>query len=159
MSIFKRSELEQTFKDNPRLRASFERLDDLLSTTNEDGQTALEQLESLKADLADGGKYQHASALLTAIANLPNRIGAIEVKEGGEVAIRPIDSQDPASLMSRGVAYTVLVGTGGLGTTAQRPVLPQGYVAIYFDQTIDPDGQPIIRRPDGVWLNMSGVPV
>jgi hypothetical protein len=159
MSVFERAELAKQFAKNPRLRASFERLDSLLSDTNEQGQTTLEQLESLAADLGDGGKYQKAAALLDTISSLPNRIGSIEVKENGEAAIRPIDSQDPASLLTRGVAYTVLVGIGGRGPTADRPVLPTGYVAIYFDTDIDPDGQPIILRPDGLWLNMMGVPV
>jgi hypothetical protein len=159
VSIFVRPVLEKMFPDNPRAVAAMERLDSLLSDVNENGQTLSDRLDAAIAKIGDGSSYQKANPVLEAIANVPNRVGAVEITNDGAAAVRPIDGQDPASLLSRGVAYTVLVGNAGMGPTANRPVFPDGYIGIYFDTDIDPDGQPIIRRTDGVWLNMSGVPV
>jgi hypothetical protein len=157
--IFSRGLLAKAFPNQPRLRGQIEALDDSLSEIDEKRQKVSDMLDGVIADFGDGGKYQQASAILDAIAALPSRIGAIEMAEGGEAKIRPIDGQDPASLVTRGAGYSVFVGIAGTGSTANRPVFPMGYVGIYFDTDIDPDGQPIIRRTDGVWLNMSGVPV
>jgi hypothetical protein len=159
VKIFTRAVLEKSFPDNPRAVAAFERLDDLLSTVDDNGHTITDKLDAFIAATGDTETNQKASPILDAIAALPNRVGAVEVTEEGQANIRPIDGQDPASLLSRGVAYTVLVGNAGTGPTTDRPTFPLGYIGIYFDTTIDPDGQPIIRRTDGVWLNMSGVPV
>jgi hypothetical protein len=159
MSIFTRPVLQKMFPDHPRAVAAMERLDALLSDVDGNGQTLSDRLDAALAQVGDASAYQRASPVLDAIANVPNRVGSVEITNDGAAAIRPIDGQDPASLLSRGVAYTVLVGNAGMGPTANRPTFPDGYIGIYFDTDIDPDGQPIIRRTDGVWLNMSGVPV
>jgi hypothetical protein len=98
--IFSRSLLDHLAGDNPRARAEFERLDSLLSDVNDKGQTVGDQLDGLLSDLGEGGKFQRATAILEAIANLPDRVGSIEIASDGQAVIRPIDGQDPASLMS-----------------------------------------------------------
>jgi hypothetical protein len=159
MTIFRRSDLQKVFPDNPRAVASFERMDKLLSHVDDKGRSLFDRIDEILAAIGDNSRFQTASPLLDALAALPNRIGVPEITKEGEANVRPIDGQDPASLITRGGGYGVYVGIAGSGPTASRPVLPDGYVAIYFDTDIDPDGQPIIRRTDGVWLNMNGVPV
>jgi hypothetical protein len=156
--IFSRSLLDHLAGDNPRARAEFERLDSLLSDVNDKGQTVGDQLDGLLSDLGEGGKFQRATAILEAIANLPDRVGSIEIASDGQAVIRPIDGQDPASLMSRGVAYTLLVGIAGKGTTAQRPILPAKAVAIYFDTTLAANGKPIFWN-GAIWVDSAGAAV
>jgi hypothetical protein len=72
--------------------------------------------------------------------------------------VADLDALDPASLITRGVGYTVFMGLGGKGTTAQRPTVPVNTISIYLDTTLDPDGQPIIWN-GSYWVNFSGAPV
>jgi hypothetical protein len=158
MTFFTRGVLQEAFPDNPRVRAALEKVDELLTATDENGKSLGDKLERLAAIVDDDTKYQRAHDLLKAIAELPNRIGAIEISETGLAVIRPIDGQDPASLLSRGVGYTLFVGIGGRGPTANRPPIPAKAGALYFDTTLDPDGQPIFWT--GItWVNANGVPV
>jgi hypothetical protein len=153
-----RSVLAKAFPNNPRLISEIEKLDAFLNATSDKTQSAREQLDSLLSDLGDGGKYQRASDILAAIADLPDKVGTIEVTADGQAVVRPIDSQDPASLVTRGAGYTVFVGIGGKGTTAQRPTLPATTVAIYFDTTLAAAGQPIFWTGAG-WVDSSGTAV
>lgn len=150
-----RSLLAKVFSKHPRLIAEFERLDDFLNDTSNRAASAREQLDSLLDDLGDGGKYQRASNILGAIADLPDRVGTIEITADGQTVVRPIDAQDPASLLTRGAAYTVLVGIGGKGTTAQRPTLPASAVGVYFDTTLAGGGKPIFWNGTG-WVDSGG---
>lgn len=157
-SIITRSLLSKAFPGNPRLVAEFQGVADFLDSVS-DRQTLLTALlAGLQQDLGEGGKFQAAASLLNAIAELPNRVGVIEVVEEGQANIRPIDGQDPASLLSRGVAYTVLVGIGGKGTTAARPVPPVNSVSIYFDTTLAAAGKPIFWTGTG-WVDATGTAV
>lgn len=157
MSIFTRDVLERAFPKNPRAVAAFERLDALLSDVDGNGQSLTDKLDSI-SDSLSSQTYQSQSPLLSSISELPNRVGAIELTQDGVAQVREIDALDPASLLSRGVAYTVLVGAGGRGSTAQRPTVPANALAIYFDTDLDPDGQPIFWT--GIkWVNSGGAPV
>lgn len=150
-----RSVLAKAGITHPRLIAELERLDDFLNSTSNKAATAREQLDSLLSDLGDGGKYQRASNILAAIADLPDRVGTIEVTADGQAVVRPIDSQDPASLVTRGAGYTVYVGIGGKGTTAQRPTLPATSVGMFFDTTLAASGKPIFWTGTG-WVDSGG---
>lgn len=158
MTVLSRSLLAKAFPNNPRVRAELERLDELLSATGGKATTIGGLLDGLIADLGEGGKFQKATAILEAIANLPERVGGIEITADGSAVIRPIDGQDPASLLSRGVAYTVLVGIAGHGTTLQRPVPPAKSAALYFDTTLAAGGKPIFWNGTG-WVDSSGTAV
>lgn len=158
MSRLSRSLLAKSLPNNPRLRAEFEQLAQLMDDTTGGLSEAKEQLDALAADLAEGGKYQRAADILEAISNLPDRVGAVEILADGEAAIRPVDSEDPASLLSRGAAYTVLVGIGGKGTTAQRPALPATAVGLYFDTTLAANGKPIFWT-GALWVDSAGAAV
>jgi hypothetical protein len=158
MTIFSRSTLKEAFPKNERAVREFEKLDRALSDVDDNGKTISERVADLEAAVGSGA-YQPAHKLLDAISNLePGKIGAIEVKEDGTAIIREIDALDPASLITRGVGYTVFMGLGGKGTTAQRPTVPVNTISIYLDTTLDPDGQPIIWN-GSYWVNFSGAPV
>lgn len=158
MKILSRSLLAKAFPNNPRVLAEMERLDDFLGETSGKAASVSDLLDGLLADLGDGGKYQKATALLETIANLQERIGAIEIGDSGEATVRPIDSQDPASLLTRGVAYTVLVGIAGKGATASRPTLPATALAIYLDTTLAAAGKPVFWTGTA-WVDSSGAAV
>lgn len=153
-----RSLLAKAFPDNPRLVSELEALDDLLSQTNANGQTAADQIGTILDQLGDGNAFQPASSILAAIAAVPNRVGAVEILNDGSAAIRPIDGQDPASLLSRGASYTVLVGIGGKGPTTSRPSLPENAVGLYFDTTLAAAGKPIFWTGIG-WVDSTGASV
>lgn len=150
-----RSLLAKSFPNNPRLRAELESLDSFLDDTSNKAQGVSDALDGLTANLGDGGAFQTASPILDSIAQVPNRVGALEFTNDGDADIRPIDGQDPASLLSRGAAYTVLVGIGGRGPTASRPAAPANAVALYFDTDLAADGKPIFWT--GIaWVDSSG---
>lgn len=153
-----RSILAKAFPRHPRLIAEIEKLDEFLNSTSDRTATAREQLDALLSDLGDGGKYQRASDILAAIADLPDRVGTIEITANGQTSVRPIDSEDPASLLSRGVAYTVLVGIAGKGTTAGRPAMSANAIGVYFDTTLAAAGKPIFWTGTG-WVDSAGVAV
>ena len=140
---------------NPRLRAEFEALSDLLD--NLDGRAA-----ALKAELdaveTGIGDFQQSSDFLTAISALPNRSGAVEATGDNGASIRPIDGADPASLMTRGAAYQILVAIAGKGITANRPTVPSGGTAIYFDTTLAANGKPIFWTGTQ-WVDSAGTAV
>lgn len=158
MTILRRDLLAKAFPDNPRLVAELEDVDEFLTSTSERATEARGLLDALIDEMGEGGKYQKATRILEAISGLVNRIGAIELTADDQAAIRPIDSKDPVSLLSRGAAYTVLVGIAGRGTTAERPVVPENAVAIYFDTTLVAAGKPIFWNGD-VWVDATGVAV
>lgn len=158
MSIFSRSTLKSAFPDNERAVREFEKLDRLLSDVDDSGKTLDERIASLEAAVGSGA-YQPAHKVLDAISNIePGKIGAVEMREDGTAIVREIDALDPASLITRGVGYTVFMGLGGKGTTAQRPTVPANTISIYLDTTLDADGQPIIWN-GSYWVNFSGAPV
>lgn len=154
MTIFSRSTLKAAFPNNPRAVAEFERLDSLLSAVDGNGQSISDKLDAILS--AGGGSFQPAHPILDALTKLePGKIGIVEVKEDGSAAIREVDSLDPASLLTRGVAYTVLTGFVGMGTTAERPATPPNAGGIYIDTTIDVDGYAIIWN-GSYWVNFQG---
>lgn len=154
-SILSRSLLTKAFPNNPRIRAELENLATFLSETNDRAGRARELIDGVLDDLGDGGKFQKAGAILDAISDLPDRVGTIEITSGGQAVVRPIDSEDPASLLTRGVAYTVLVGIAGKGTTAQRPALPATTVGVYLDTTLAAPGRPIFWT-GAAWVDADG---
>jgi hypothetical protein len=156
--IFSRSTLKSAFPKNERAVREFERLDRLLSDIDDNGKTLADRIADLEK-VAGSGKYQPAHKTLDAITSLePGKIGAVEIREDGSAIVREIDALDPASLITRGVGYTVFMGLGGKGTTAQRPIVPPNTISIYLDTTLDPDGRPIIWN-GSYWVNFSGSPV
>lgn len=158
MTILRRDLLARAFPNNPRLVAELEEVDDFLTSTSDRATEARGLLNGLIEDLGEGGKYQRATRILEAISGLVNRIGAVELTADDQATVRPIDSKDPVSLLSRGVAYTVLVGIAGRGTTAARPAVPENAVAVYFDTTLAAEGKPIFWT--GVkWVDATGVVV
>jgi hypothetical protein len=155
--MISRALLTKAFPNNPRIVAELEAVDSLidqLQATADELQTHLSSVEQA----LNAGNYQQASVLLSAISGLRGKIGAIEVTSEGQAAIRPIDSADPASLLTRGTAYTVLTGIAGKGTTVQRPTLPTNAVAIYFDTTLNAGGKPIFWNGSG-WVDNTGASV
>ena len=110
--------LASAFPDNSRLRAEFEELDAFLV----DAQTSVVALLA-EADQAatrlgtlEASNNQPLSGLLTAISELPDGVGAIEMLGPDMVGVRGIDAIDDASLISRGeadVRYEPLGGGGG----------------------------------------------
>jgi hypothetical protein len=154
MSKLDRGALARAFPNNPRIIADFESLDGFLS----DFESRIADVKDQIAALGEGGQlFQTASPLLEAIAAMPNRLGAIEVAADGQANIRPIDAADPASLLTRGVSYTILVGIAGRGATAARPVLPDNAVAIYFDTDLN---KPILwSGPTVGWRDFTGAAV
>lgn len=155
MSRLDRSTLVRAFPDNPRMVADFEALDDFLSDAEARIAEAKATLEELSTATTE---FQPENALLTAIAALPNRVGVVEIVEDGSANVRPVDGQDPASLLSRGVAYNVLVGIAGQGTTAQRPATPpDNSIGIYWDTTL---AKPIIWAGAALgWRDFTGAVV
>lgn len=147
--------LAQAFPDNPRLRTQLEAVLNLVDSINSQATELQSRLDVIATEI-NAGSFQPLSALLSAISTLPNKLGAIEVTGDGETTIRGIDADDPASLLSRGTAYTVLVGIAGKGTTAQRPTIPTNAVAIYFDTTLG--GKPIFWNGAG-WVDATGTAV
>jgi hypothetical protein len=143
---------------NPRLVAEMEETLDLLKSTRGEAELTRTQLAELARDLGDGGKYQRAAGILEAISGLPNRIGVMEITGEDMVVVRPVDSKDPASLLSRGVSYTVLVGIAGRGTTAERPTLPENAVGLYFDTTLAAAGKPVFWT-GAAWVDATGTVV
>jgi hypothetical protein len=158
MSIVTRAVLAKAFPNNPRLISEIEALDELLGQVGDVSSSNSDAVSELQTILQGGEAFEPAAAILSAIAALPNRIGAIEVTADDQADIRPIDSQDPASLLSRGAAYTVLVGIGGSGTTAQRPTPPASAFALYFDTTLAAGGKPIFWNGTG-WVDSTGTAV
>jgi hypothetical protein len=108
--------------------------------------------------IGDGTLFQQSAPLLSAIAGLPNRVGAIEIVGDGQADVRPIDGTDPASIMSRGAGYTIFVGIAGRGPTASRPTIPTNAVAIYFDTTLAANGKPTFWTGIG-WVDATGAAV
>lgn len=153
-----RSLLAKAFPDNPRLRAELESAVALVDAIQDQATSLKAQLDAVAADLGVG-EFQSASAILSAISGLPNKQGAVELTGGDAANVRPIDGADPASLVSRGAAYAILVGIGGKGTTAARPTVPSNAAAIYFDTTLAAGGKPIFNYHGTGWVDSSGTAV
>lgn len=156
--MISRSLLAKAFPDNPRLRAELESAVALVDAIQDQASSLKAQLDAIAADLGVG-EFQSASALLTAIAGLPNTQGAVELTGGDAAHVRPIDGADPASLLTRGTAYNLLVGIGGKGITAARPTVPSSAVAIYFDTTLAAGGKPIFNYHGTGWVDSTGTAV
>jgi hypothetical protein len=151
MTIFTRADLERAFPKHPRIVASMERLDRLLSTTNEEGQTLTDQLEELAANFADGGDYQGAAALLTAIAEAQGTLGVFEKVADDQVILHEVDSADDLCLVPR----NKLMSYVGTGPTASRPILSSQRRAVYFDTSLAPAGKPTFWTGTA-WVDASG---
>lgn len=150
--IFTRSILEKAFPGNPRAVAAFERLDELLSTTNEEGQTLAEQLAAVIAAIGDGGSFQPASSILTLLAQTDDgSIGVFEKIDSNNVILHEVDSANDACLVPR----NKLVGYVGSGATGSRPSLSSQRRAIYWDTTL---GMPIFWTGSS-WRDFTGAAV
>lgn len=117
MSGIPRSLLAQAFPDNPRLRAAFEAELSLLDAITAQADTLKQQLADLALSIG-AGLYQPESDLLTGLADLPSRAGAIVLNNGGVPDIRPIDSSDAASLISRGAIGAYFASLGNYASDA-----------------------------------------
>jgi hypothetical protein len=156
--VIARSLLTKAFPDSPRLRSELETAINTIDDVVEQATALKAQLDTLSAGL-ESGDFQPLSGLLTAVAGLPNRVGAVEFTGTDVANIRPIDGADPASLVSRGGAYTVFVAYGGKGITSARPTVPSTVVAIYFDTTLAANGKPIFNFKGAGWVDSSGASV
>ena len=156
MTVLSRDLLAQAFPNNPRLRAEFEALDQFLTDAEARITALLAAAEDAAARLSmiEGTASQPFSDILTAISGLPDKAGAIEIVDIDNVAIRGIDSDDDACLVSRGQA----ISFAGKGATASRPVLSAKRRSIYFDTTLDPDGKPIFWTGTA-WVDSGGAVV
>jgi hypothetical protein len=149
-----RALLAQAFPDSPRLRSELESAFDLVDTLRD-------QADSLEASLADVAAqigadiFQPQNALLSALSVLPSETGAVVLTGPDTPDIRPIDSTDDASLISRGGAYRSLVRLGGKGATGSRPALTSTQAAIYFDTTLAANGKPVFWTGTG-WVDSTG---
>lgn len=152
-----RSLLAQAFPDNPRLRLQMEAVLTLVDSIGSQAAGLQSQLDTIASELG-AGEFQPLSAMLTALAGLPNKAGAIEVG-GGTASVRAIDGADPASILSRGQAYTLMFVIGGKGPTTGRPTIPSTGGAIYFDTTLAAGGKPIFNYHNTGWVDSSGASV
>lgn len=146
---FNRALLDQTFPGQHRLVAQFEELDTLLDDAQARVDAIKGDLQTLDEEVAgQEDRFQPKTLVLSSILEQNGKAGALEFVATDQINIRPIDGEDAASLASRGA--TVI--RAGRGTTAERPVVPDGLVAIYFDTTITADGHPVLW--DGTkWLD------
>lgn len=145
--------LTRAFPNDPRMVGEFEELDQFLTDAQEKATALLSAAEDAAARLASlesDGNQAH-SDLLDGIAALPDEAGAIEMLGGGEIAVRGIDALDDASLISRGAA----ISYAGKGPTTSRPTLSATMRAIYFDTTLNANGQPIFWTGNA-WVKSDG---
>jgi hypothetical protein len=154
MTIFRRDTLAAAFPNNPRLISDLEALDDLLTSAD----TATAELRALlvtaQTQIAQlSGDWQPASTILDMITGLNGEAGSLELEGTDQVTVRPIDTTDGASLLTR--ARGVI--NGGKGATGSRPTL--GSVAgIYFDTTLAAAGKPIFWTGTA-WVDSTGAVV
>lgn len=120
MTRFPRDVLDAAFPGQPRMRAAFEAFIsemeaevDRLTAAKETAETASGTADDALEGLAG---RQPLSDNLTAIAELPVEPGAVERTGADTWAVRPIDAEDPASLLTRVVADTRYLGADDLAS-------------------------------------------
>jgi hypothetical protein len=153
-----RSLLVQAFPDNPRLRNQMEAVLNLVDSIGTQATELQTQLNTIASELG-AGEFQPLSAMLSELAALPNKAGAVELTNAGSATVRSIDGADPASLLSRGQFYTLGLVIGGKGITSARPTVPATGAAIYFDTTLAAGGKPIFNYHGAGWVDATGASV
>ena len=153
MTLLPRDTLTRVFPNDPRAVGDFEALDGALSASVAllQGLIALANDAANRLQAIESATAQPHSTLLDAIAGVGDDVGAIEIVGPDQVAIRGIDTNDDACLVSRGQ----LVSYAGKGVTGSRPALSATKRAIYFDTTLAANGQPIFWT-GSAWVKSDG---
>lgn len=151
---FSRDLLVRAFPNDPLLRAQFEALDELLSSTADQAAKLKEDLAAVAASLPEGA-FQPFSELLQSLSEVPDSaLGAIEIVALDTFNVRPIDTADDACLVSR----SNLISYVGKGATGARPALSAQHRAIYFDTTLAAAGKPVFWTGTA-WVDATGAVV
>lgn len=114
MNLFPRDLLARAFPGMPRMWAAFETQETSLDDHNQriDGAeaqiAAVDQTATQALETAANAQVSHT--LLDGIAALNGEAGAIELLTTDQVGVRPIDTSDAASLLSKGRADALYAG-------------------------------------------------
>lgn len=121
-SLFPRDLLARAFPGMPRLWAAFETQESSLDDHNQRIDGAEAQIAAVGATatqaLETAASAQVSHTLLDGISALNGEAGAVELLTTDQVGVRPIDTADAASLLTKGRADTLYAGGGAVAHQA-----------------------------------------